>query len=305
MINKKIIIASRNSTLAKKQTELVISKLKNIGCYDIEKIFIKSKGDKVSKTEFKKLGGKGLFTEEIDKLIINNKIHLGVHSAKDMPAVLNKRLSIGAYIKREDVRDILITKDTNIKKIIQLPKNCTLGTSSPRRAAYIKFLRPDIQIIEIRGNIETRIQKVLNEKIFAIILAKAGLKRIKNLKYELNFCTIPLSQILPAPGQGAIAITYKKDNIFIKRICKKIDCPETRISLNAERSLIKKINGDCFTPVAAFAKIQDGSILLKARLFSNDSQNFADDTRIGPTKSAKLLGKKSAEKLLKKLNKIK
>lgn len=302
MINKKIIIASRNSTLAKTQTELVISKLKHAGYNNIEKHFIKSKGDIITKARFKKFGGKGLFTEEIDKLIIKNKIHLGVHSAKDIPAVLNKRLCIGAYIEREDVRDILITKTSNIKKITQLPKNSTLGTSSPRRTAYIKLLRPDLKIIETRGNIETRMQKVLNEKIFAIILAKAGLNRIKTLKYKLNFSVIPLSQILPAPGQGAIAITYNKKNTFIKNICKKIDCNNTRICLDAERSLIEKINGNCFTPIGALAKIDNTSILLKARLYSNDFKSFVDDRKLGSVKSAKVLGKRCAESLLKKLS---
>ena len=301
MINKKISIASRNSNLAKAQTKLVVSKLKYAGYENIEKIYLKSKGDTINKTKFKKFGGKGLFTEEIDKLIINNKVHLGVHSAKDIPAVLNKKLGIGAYINREDVRDILITKDSNIKKITHLPKNSTLGTSSPRRAAYIKLLRPDLKIVEIRGNIETRIRKLLNEKIFAIILAKAGLNRIKKLQFEFNFCSIPLSQMLPAPGQGAIAITYNKKNIFTKKICKKIDCAETRVSLNSERSLIKRIKGDCFTPIAALAIIKNDSIILKARLFSKDYKNFADDTKLGPIKSAKSLGKKCAESLLKKL----
>ena len=302
MINKKIIIASRSSTLAKTQTELVVTKLKLAGYNNIEKVFLKSKGDTISKTKFKKFGGKGLFTEEIDKLIIKNEVHLGVHSAKDIPAALNKKLSIGAYIKREDVRDILITKDNNIKKITHLPKNSTLGTSSPRRAAYIKLLRPDLKIVEIRGNIETRIQRVLNEKIFSIILARAGLNRIKKLQFECNFFSIPLSQILPAPGQGAIAITYNKENIFIKKICKKIDCLTTRVSLNSERSLIKRINGDCFTPIAALAVIKKDSILLKARLFSKDYKRFADDSKLGPIKSAKSLGKKCAESLLKKLD---
>ncbi len=301
MRNKKIIIASRNSTLAKIQTELVVSKLKYAGYENIEKIFLKSKGDTINKTKFKKFGGKGLFTEEIDKLIINNEVHLGVHSAKDIPAVLNKKLGIGAYINREDVRDILITKDSNIKKITHLPKNSTLGTSSPRRAAYIKLLRPDLKIVEIRGNIETRIRKVLNEKVFAIVIAKAGLNRIKKLQFEFNFCSIPLSQMLPAPGQGAIAITYNKENIFIKKICEKINCATTRISLNSERSLIKGINGDCFTPVAALAIIKNDSIILKARLFSKNYKKFADDTKLGPIKSAKSLGKKCAESLLKKL----
>ena len=301
MINKKIIIASRNSNLAKIQTELVISKLKYAGYENIEKIYLKSKGDTISKTKFKKFGGKGLFTKEIDKLIISNKVHLGVHSAKDIPGILNGKLGIGAYINREDVRDILITKASNIKNIIQLPKNSTLGTSSPRRAAYIKLLRPDLKIVEIRGNIETRIQKVLNEKVFSIILAKAGLNRIKKLQFEFNICSIPLSQMLPAPGQGAIAVTYNKENIFIKKVCKSIDCPETRVSLNSERSLIKKIKGDCFTPIAALATINKDSIILKARLFSRDYKKFADDARLGSIKSAKSLGKKCAESLLKKL----
>ena len=302
MINKKIIIASRSSILAKTQTELVISKLKHAGYKNIEKLYIKSKGDIITKTGFKKFGGKGLFTEEINKLIINNKIHLGIHSAKDIPAALDKKLCIGAYIEREDARDILITKDSNIKKITQLPKNCTLGTSSPRRTAYIKLLRPDVKIIETRGNIETRMRNVFNEKVFAIILAKAGLNRIKTLKYKLNFSVIPLSQMLPAPGQGAIAITCNKKNAFIKNICKKIDCKNTRICLDAERSLIEKVNGDCFTPIGALARIDNNSILLKARLYSNDFKSFVDDSKVGSFKSGKFLGKICAESLLKKLN---
>ena len=110
--------------------------------------------------------------------------------------------------------------------------------------------------------------------------------------------------MLPAPGQGAIAITYNKENILIKKICKKIDCAATRTSLNSERSLIKRINGDCFTPIAALAIIKNDSILLKARLFSKDYKKFVDDTRLGPIKSAKSLGEKCAEKLLKKLNRL-
>lgn len=184
----------------------------------------------------------------------------------------------------------------------QLPKNSTLGTSSPRRTAYVKLLRPDLKIVEIRGNIETRIGKVLNEKIFSVILAKAGLNRISKLKHQFNLRTIPLTQVLPAPGQGAIAITYNKKNIFIKKVCKKIDCLKTRFSLNAERSLIKRIDGNCFTPIAAFAKVINDSIILKARLFSQQSNNYVDDTMIGPLESAKFLGKKCAENLLRKLN---
>ena len=160
MINQKIIIASRSSKLAIAQTELVISKLNKVGIVNIEKIFLKSKGDKINNKDFKRFGGKGLFTKEIDKLIIKNKADIGVHSAKDIPGILDDRLKIGAYINREDVRDVIITKDKNVKNLLEIPKNATLGTSSPRRTAYINYLRPDIKIIEMRGNIETRINKV-------------------------------------------------------------------------------------------------------------------------------------------------
>ena len=301
MINQKIIIASRNSNLARAQTELVISELEKVGFSNIKKVFLKSLGDKASKTKFKKYGGKGLFTKEIDQLIIDNKVHMGIHSAKDIPGDLDKKLSIGAYLKREDVRDVLITKKPNIKKLAHLPKNSTLGTFSPRRVAYIKLLRPDLKIIELRGNIETRIDKVYKGKIYAILLAKAGLNRLKKLKDNFNFFSIPLSQILPAPGQGAIAVMYKKENLFIKKICNKINCRDTNISLNAERSLIKQINGDCFTPIAALAKIKNSSIILKARLFSDDAKSYVDDIKTGPLKSANLLGKKCADNLLKTL----
>ena len=138
---------------------------------------------------------------------------------------------------------------------------------------------------------------ILISFVYIFFTVKIG----KVLILKFNFCSIPLSQILPAPGQGAIAVTYNKENNFIKKICKRIDCSDTRVSLNSERSLIKKINGDCFTPIAALAIIKNGSIMLKARLFSKDYKKFVDDTRLGPIETAKSLGKKCAESLLKKL----
>ena len=207
MINQKIMLL-RNSNLAKAQTALVISKLNEAGYANIE-IVLQSSGDKISKNKFKEFGGKGLFTKEIDELVINEQIDLGIHSAKDIPGKIDKRIVIGAYLEREDVRDVVVTGDSNIKKLSQPPTNSSVGTSSPRRIAYIKLLRPDLKIVELRGNIETRISKVI-KKIFAIIIAKAGLNRLKKFKRNFYSFTIPESEILPSPGQGAIAITYKK-----------------------------------------------------------------------------------------------
>ena len=301
MLNKKIIIGSRNSALAKKQTEIFISKLNAIGFKDIKTIYLKSSGDLLNEEKFKSFGGKGLFTKEIDNMILENKIDFGVHSAKDIPSIIDEKLSIGAFLKREDVRDVLITCKPGIKSILELPKNSSLGTSSPRRIAYIKTLRPDLKVIALRGNIETRINKIKQDKLFSIIIAKAGINRLK-LKLTDTYST-PLStrEILPSPGQGAIAIIYKKNNKTNKNILKIIDNKDTRTSLSAERALIKEINGDCFTPLAAYARIIKKKLILDARLFTTDFNFFINKKLEGDTSSAEYMGKRMAKNLLKNL----
>ncbi len=303
IISKEIIIGSRTSTLAIKQTEIFISKLRKVGANNIRTLFIKSKGDKVNNNKFKSLGGKGLFTKDIDELIINKKIDFGVHSAKDIPAYIDKRLEIGAYLKREDVRDVLITKSLTINNIYELPKNCSLGTSSPRRAAYIKKLRPDIKVVSLRGNITSRIAKVIKGRVFSIIIAKAGINRLKIKDLNININPIPITKILPSPGQGAIAIVYKKNNSFNKKLSALVDNTDTRITLSAERALIKKINGNCFTPLAALAKIKENKIVIKARLFSNDGNEYVEEKLTGPVDKATLVGNQCAKNLLKYLSK--
>ncbi|MAJ24031.1 MAG: hydroxymethylbilane synthase [Rickettsiales bacterium] len=303
MINKKIVIGSRSSELAKIQTQLVVSMLNKAGYSKIEVLYFRSKGDRVSNKEFKANGGKGLFTKEIDQLILNKKIDIGVHSAKDIPGHIDPRLKIGAFLKREDIKDVIITKNTSIKKLNQLPKNITLGTSSPRRTAYIKLLRPDIKIIHIRGNIETRINKVLDKKVYSILLAKAAINRL-NLQYNnLNILSVPISQIFPSPGQGAIAIMYNKESLANKKLCRLIDCKSTRFSVNAERALIRQINGDCFTPIGAYAKIKNENIILNACLFSNDMKYFVKEKKIGPKSLSIRIGKECGNSLLKKIKK--
>ena len=301
IFNREIIIGSRSSTLARKQTEIFVSKLKKVGVNKVKTLLIKSKGDNVGYTEFKRLGGKGLFTKEIDDLVISKKIDFAVHSAKDIPAYIDNRLEIGAYLKREDVRDVLITKDLDINNIHELPQNSTLGTSSPRRVAYIKMLKPDIKVVSLRGNITSRIAKVEKGKVFSIIIAKAGINRLKIKNLNINIRPISLSKILPSPGQGAIAIVYKKNNFLNKKLLKQIDNLDTRIALSAERALIKKINGDCFTPLAALAKIKRNQINIKAKLFSNSGDKYVDEEIIGPVNSANKVGKQCAINLLKYL----
>ena len=250
--------------------------MKEVGLSSLFVKSITSRGDKVSYKNFKLEGGKGLFTKDIDDLLINKKIDLAVHSAKDIPANIDKRITIAAYLKRADVRDVLVTRDKIINNLLQLDGDMRFGSSSPRRINYLKSLFPNLKIKNLRGNIESRIKKIEEKKLDGTLLAYAGIKRLK-LKYQtVNFYKIPTKIILPAPGQGAIAVMCRKTDRDMINICKKIDDLNTRLSMNAERAFIKEINGDCFTPVAALAKISGQKLTITGRLFSKDGKKFSE-----------------------------
>jgi hydroxymethylbilane synthase len=298
---RKIFIGSRKSNLAIEQASLVKKKLKEVGLSSLFVKSITSRGDKVSYKNFKLEGGKGLFTKDIDDLLINKKIDLAVHSAKDIPANIDKRITIAAYLKRADVRDVLVTRDKIINNLLQLDGDMRFGSSSPRRINYLKSLFPNLKIKNLRGNIESRIKKIEEKKLDGTLLAYAGIKRLK-LKYEtVNFFKISTKIILPAPGQGAIAILCRKGDRKMINICKKIDDFDTRISMIAERAFIKEINGDCFTPVAALAKISGKKLTIKGRLFSKDGKRFSEKKAVGNIENAKKIGKLCAVKVLKNL----
>ena len=187
---RKIFIGSRKSNLAKEQTNLVIKRFKKLGLESFFVKYITSRGDRINYKDFKLEGGKGLFTKEIDSLLINKQIDLAIHSAKDIPAKIDENITIGAFLKREDVRDVLVTKNFDVKSIKQLKCNFKFGSSSPRRISYVKTLNPDIKIHSLSGNVESRVKKVIDGKLDGIILAYAGLKRLK-LKYNnINFVKI-------------------------------------------------------------------------------------------------------------------
>ena len=301
MYNKrKILIGSRKSNLAKEQTKLALRKFKSFGIENFSVKYIIPSGDKINFKDFKLKGGKGLFTKEIDRLLINKEIDLAIHSTKDIPAYIDKQITISAFLKREDVRDVLITKDFSIKSILELKGALNFGSSSPRRINYLKNLTPGIKIKNLRGNVESRIKKIRDGKLDGTILALAGIKRLK-LKYDnISFIKLPSSIILPAPGQGAIALMCRKDDTEIIKICKKIDDFNTRITVSAEREFIKKINGNCFTPLAAFAKINRRKLTIIGRLFSEDGKYFSEQEVMGNIKDFKKIGNLCAIKILKK-----
>jgi len=272
MKSKKIIIGSRSSKLALIYAERVKSEIiKTFNNFDAKDISIKkitTKGDEVQNIRLSELGGKGLFCSKIEEELINKKINIAVHALKDMPSQETKGLLTNCFLERNDPREILISKDD--KNITELNENSVVGTSSLRRKFQLKKIRKDLDCRLIRGNVDTRIKK-LNENLYdAIILSYAG---IKSLGLNHNISQIfSTSEIIPSVGQGVIAIQCRKNDNEIINLLNKINHKPTHICIEAERNVLKILEGDCETAIGAFAKIYENQIILEAELFSLDGK---------------------------------
>lgn len=252
---RKIIVGSRRSKLALTQTNWVIDQLKSFGLpYEFEVKEIVTKGDRILDVTLSKVGGKGLFVKEIEQAMLDGEIDMAVHSMKDMPGVLPDGLTIGCVPKREDYRDVLISKDH--KKLSELPKGAVIGTSSLRRSAQLLIERPDIEIKWIRGNIDTRLEKLKTEDYDAIILAAAGLSRMGWSKDVVTEFLDP-EICLPAVGQGALAIECREDDQELLDLLAKFTDAATQIAVTAERTFLTKMEGGCQVPIAGFAKVNE------------------------------------------------
>ena len=272
MKNKKIIIGSRGSKLAlnyaeKAKNELL--KIKNIE--DIEIKLITTTGDNIQNIRLSEYGGKGLFSKKIEEELLDKKIDIAVHALKDMPSQETKGLLTNCFLERNDPREILITKKN--KNIENLETNSIIGTSSYRREFQLKRIRKDISYKLIRGNIDTRIKKLNNNLFDAIILSYAG---IKSLNFEKKISQIfSTSEIIPSAGQGVIALQCRKNDDTILKILNEINHQETHYCAQAERNVLKILEGDCETAVGVLAKIEVNKISLEAELFSLDgAQRF-------------------------------
>jgi hydroxymethylbilane synthase len=268
---KKIVIGSRGSILAVKQSEIVIEKLKqNFSEYEFELKIIKTSGDKNLNYSMQKNNIKNMFVKEIEEELLQNKIDLAVHSMKDMPKILPKGLTISSIPDREDTRDVLISKN-NIK-FDDLPKNAIIGTSSIRRKIQLLSLRDDIIVKEIRGNIHTRIDKMLNGDYDAIVLAYAGVKRA-NLTDKITQI-FSLDEMIPSPCQGAICIEAREDDEFINNILNKINDVKISIGAKCEREFTNYLDGGCKVPVGAYSEINDDKIKLTGFYSTIDDYNI-------------------------------
>ena len=295
---KKITIGARGSKLSlayvEKVKNLILEKSKNLNDSDVVVKTIKTSGDIHSDKKLSDIGGKNLFCKEIEESLLENKIDIAVHSLKDMETKQNNNLIIGAYIKRNDPRDVLICK--KIQNFDELPTGVKIGSSSRRRELQLKKINKDVSVLNIRGNIDTRIQKLEDQKLDAIVLAAAGLKSL-NLENKIGLA-FDMNEILPAVGQGIIAVQCRKDDEFIKNIIKKINDNETSLCAIAERRMLQTIGGDCETAIGGIAQIVNNKLVLKAQLFSDEGNESFDYNFTGNDEDAAYIGKTVGEKLL-------
>jgi hydroxymethylbilane synthase len=247
----KLVFATRPSALARWQTQWVIAALQQIhtNLFCEEKI-ITTQGDKILDKPLPEIGGKGLFTQELESELLSGDVHCAVHSLKDLPVENPAGLTIGCIPARAEVRDVLIS--ARGYKISTLPKNASVGTSSLRRASQILLLRPDIKTESLRGNVDTRLRKALDGQYDAIILAGAGLTRLGLDKHVTEW--LSLNVMLPAPGQGALAIQCRADDETTLALLAKLEDDSTRKSVTAERAFLSGLGGGCSVPVASYAE---------------------------------------------------
>jgi hydroxymethylbilane synthase len=253
----KLIFATRPSPLARWQTQWVIGALKNLHPdLKCEEKIITTQGDKILDKPLPEIGGKGLFTQELEMELLSDAVHCAVHSLKDLPVENPAGLTIGCIPARAEVRDALVSK--NGYSISTLPEGAAVGTSSLRRAAQLLSARSDIHTEPLRGNVDTRVRKALEGQYDAIILAGAGLTRLGLDKSVSEW--LPLDVMLPAPGQGALAVQCRADDHATLSLLAALEDPSTRKAVTAERAFLSGLGGGCSVPVAAYATVESATL---------------------------------------------
>lgn len=290
-----IIVGTRQSALAMTQSTWVCHQLESMYpeiSIGMEKIV--TKGDQILDVTLSKIGGKGLFVKELEQALLDKKVDFAVHSMKDMPAEIPEGLMIVAIPEREDPRDVLISRDG--RTFSELPKEAKIGTSSLRRAAQLKSARPDLQIVSLRGNIDTRIRKLEEDGLDAIVLAAAGLSRMGWINRATERLSVDIC--IPAVGQGALAIQCRSDDMELRALLSAMEHAPTRMEVTAERTLLGKLNGGCQVPIGGHAEYQDGLLSLRGIVGTPDGETLLKEFAEG--REPVELGQQVAEKLLEK-----
>ncbi len=293
-----LIIGTRGSALAMWQAEHIKTLLsKKFPRLTVELKIIHTTGDKILDAPLAKIGGKGVFTKELENALLRKEIDIAVHSLKDLPTTLPKGLTIGAITKREDVRDVFIARKGKKKHFAGLPDGAVIATGSLRRRAQLLHLRPDLEIVDIRGNLNTRMKKLDDSKWDGMILAHAGVKR---LGWERRITDIfPAAAILPAVGQGALGIEMRTSDKETSTLVQKLHHPATACCVLAERALLRTLEGGCQVPIGAHARITKARLVLHAVVASLDGILLISGEMRGSVKDPDILGKQLAKKLYK------
>jgi len=296
-MSRALVIGSRGSKLALWQAEQARQRLLDLKpAIDVRIEIIKTTGD-VKNDPLSVIGGKGVFTKELEDALLDGRIDMAVHSLKDLPTVLPEGLWISAICEREDARDALVLRSkVESASLAGLPVGAVVGTSSQRRLSQLKGQRGDVVVKDLRGNVDTRIRKLDEGQYDAVILATAGLVRL-GLQDRIS-ARISVAEMLPAVGQGAVAIETRSDNEFAVEATRMLDHHETRLSCLAERSFLRSLGGGCQFPIAAHAIVEGDSLKLDGLVAKPDGSEILRDTLSGPLVDPEALGSQLADRLL-------
>lgn len=289
----KIVVGTRGSKLALTQTNWVVNELKkNYPHVEFEIKVIKTKGDLIQNVSLDKIGDKGLFVKEIEQQLINKEIDMAVHSMKDMPSNLPDGLKFASTPKREDPRDALILKE-GYASLEDLPKGATIGTGSKRRKYQLLKHRPDLNIVPIRGNIDTRIRKIEDENLDGVVLAASGLIRAGLHNHISQY--LPVEIMIPAPAQGALALEIRDNDVELEEIINCLKDETTKIQVEAERGFLDGVNGSCHIPMGAYCTVENENINLVGLYGNEEGTKLIINSISGQASKARELGIQLAE----------
>jgi hydroxymethylbilane synthase len=292
-----IKLGTRGSPLALAQAHAVkrqLAERHNLPDEAIEIIIIKTTGDQIQDRALAEAGGKGLFTKELDQALIDGKIDCAVHSSKDLPTFIPAAIDITAFPQREDPRDAFIS--TKARTLMDLPHGATLGSASLRRQSMALRLRPDLNIVLLRGNVETRLRKVETGEIDATLLALAGLNRLGLTQHVTSI--LDLHDFIPAVGQGAVAITSRRDDDDMRSALAQINHAPTAYAVTAERAFLTVLDGSCRTPIGGYAHISDQQLRFIGIVLSKNGSRVFQSDHIGVPEDATQIGEYAAQKIL-------
>ena len=293
----KMRIGTRGSPLALAQAhetrDLLVAAHDDLLTDDVEIVVISTKGDRVQDRALSEIGGKGLFTEEIEAGLSDGSLDIAVHSMKDMPTELPDGLIIPCLLPREDVRDVFISNKAS--RLQDLPQGAVIGSASLRRQAQIKNQRPDLEVVTFRGNVQSRLRKLEEGIVDATLLAQAGLNRLDMAHVATE--TLSIEQMLPAVAQGAIGIECREGDKRVLDYLAPLACADTMACVTAERAVLAALDGSCRTPIAALATLNDDTISLRALVLRPDGSEALETTREGPVSDALALGEDAGAEL--------